>query len=399
MKPIPLLRRCVGLAVVLFAAPTGWAAEKSLNPAYVGQIFGLTKLHRIEIVVPAASLFRFQDRNAARVRGTISFDGTVLHDIGVRQQGGTFLPYVGINGKPSLSLKFNEFTPGQELFGLKKLILKNQAQDRSLVNEHLTYEVFLRAGYPAPLTSFAQVKLNGIDQGIYLLRKPINQQFLARHFGKDRSKGKLYEIVQDIDPVRFPERLDLKDEQEEKRSRNDVRSLAVAARSATPETFAKVIAPHLDLDRFITYFALETATSHADGYANNTNNTYLYHVPIDDRFIFLPQGADQSFWAAAKPKRIYAPGQLRTAGSLARQVLDSPELRKKFDAELHRVGHAPVWDKDALLARVAEVERLLGSATPSARVTSDIAKFQRLRPVIEAFINNGGTTGGTANLP
>ena len=131
MKPIPLLRRCVGLAVVLFAAPTGWAAEKSLNPAYVGQIFGLTKLHRIEIVVPAASLFRFQDRNAARVRGTISFDGTVLHDIGVRQQGGTFLPYVGINGKPSLSLKFNEFTPGQELFGLKKLILKNQAQDRS----------------------------------------------------------------------------------------------------------------------------------------------------------------------------------------------------------------------------------------------------------------------------
>jgi spore coat protein CotH len=399
MKLNPLLRRCLGLAALLLADPAGRAAAAAAEPAYVTRVFGLAKLHRIEIVVPEASLVHFQDRNAGRVKGTISFDGTVLRDIGVRQQGGTFLPYVGINGKPSLSLKFNEFTTGQELFGLKKLILKNQAQDRSLVNEHLTYEVFLRAGYPAPLTSYAQVKLNGIDQGIYLLREPINQQFLVRHFGKDRSKGNLYEIVQDIDPVRFPERLDLKDEEEDKRSRDDVRSLAVAARSATPETFAQVIAPHLDLDRFITYFALETATSHADGYANNTNNTYLYHMPGDDRFVFLPQGADQSFWAAAQSKRIYAPGQLRTAGSLARQVLDVPELRKKFDAEFQRVGRAPVWDKAALLARVAQVERLLAMATPGPKVTADVAKFQRLRPLIEAFINNGGTTGGTANLP
>ena len=108
-----------------------------------------------------------------------------------RPSGGRHLSLVTcpIEGKPSLSLKFDEFVKGQRLFDLDKLILKNELQDLGLVNEHLTYEVFRRAGLAASMTAHARVTINGIDVGIYLLREPIDKDFLVRNFGKGFETG------------------------------------------------------------------------------------------------------------------------------------------------------------------------------------------------------------------
>jgi len=50
------------------------------------------------------------------------------------------------------------------------------------------------------------------------------------------------------------------------------------------------------VDGYLSHLALETFTSHTDGYAMNRNNYRLYHDPADGRFHFLVHGLD---WAYA----------------------------------------------------------------------------------------------------
>ena len=93
------------------------------------------------------------------MRCTFTFDGVTLKDVGVRQAGGSFNRFVSIDEKPTLSLKFDDFVNGQELHGLEKMVLKDGRQDSGFVGEHLTYDVYRRAGIAAngqPTTGSAQ---------------------------------------------------------------------------------------------------------------------------------------------------------------------------------------------------------------------------------------------------
>ncbi|HEX5107688.1 MAG TPA: hypothetical protein VFV95_04545 [Vicinamibacterales bacterium] len=112
----------------------------------------------------------------------------------------------------------------------------------------------------------------------------------------------------------------------------------------------------------------------------------------------IPHGADSSFWAIAQITKLRSPFQTPRA-ALARRVQAIPELAQKFAAEVARVGREPVWDKKALHDRLAEVARILASAPATGRAAADVKKFTDYRPVIEAFIDAGGTTNGTAGLP
>jgi uncharacterized protein YlxP (DUF503 family) len=195
-----------------------------------------------------------------------------------------------------------------------------------------------------------------------------------------------------------PTQIALKDEVEQKRQRTELLGAADAVQNAPPETFAAAVSKYLDLDRYITFYAVEAATSNYDGFSFNVNNAYLYAHPQDGRLIMIPYGADSSFWAIARLTKIQSPFQTPRA-ALARRVQSISELQRKFSAEVARVGREPVWDKKALHARLAAVERILASAPKTTRAAADVKKFTDYRPVVEAFINNGGTTNPVAGLP
>ena len=142
---------------------------------------------------------------------------------------------------------------------------------------------------------------------------------------------------------------------------------------------------------------MEAVTSNYDGFSFNVNNAYLYAHPRDGRLITIPYGADSSFWAEARITKIRSPFQTPRA-SLARRVQSSPELAQRFAAEAARVGREPVWDKKVLLDRLAQVNRILATAPTTGRTAVDVKRFADYRPVIEAFINAGGTAN-TAGLP
>jgi hypothetical protein len=88
--------------------------------------------------------------------------------------------------------------------------------------EHLTYEVYRRAGIAAPLTANAHVTINGIDSGIYAMREPINRDFLTRSFGRQFSRGNIYELNYQPDPMLQPNQILLRNEVDERRTRTEL---------------------------------------------------------------------------------------------------------------------------------------------------------------------------------
>ena len=372
-------------------------ARKERLTAAVARVYDTSLLHRIEIVISPQDAATIVNRTSERVRGTFTFDGVALKDVGIRQAGGTFNRFVSIDQKPTLSVKFDDFVDKQTLHGLEKMVLKDGRQDTGFVGEHLTYEVYRRAGIAAPMTAHAHVTINGQDSGIYVIREPINRDFLTRNFGRPFSTGNLYELNYGPDPMTGPARVRLKDEVEQKRTRTEMLGASDAVLNASPETFVAAVSKYLDLERYITFYAVEAVTSNYDGFSFNVNNAYLYTHPRDGRLIMIPYGADSSFWAEARITKIRSPFQAARA-ALPRRVQSIPELAQKFTAEAARVGMEPVWDKKVLLERLAQVGRLLSTAPTTGRSAADVKRFADYRPVIEAFINAGGTTN-TAGLP
>ena len=376
--------------------PQAEARQERLKAA-VARVYDTSVLHRIEIVIAPDDARTILNRTDDRVRCTFTFDGVVLKDVGVRQAGGTFNRFVPLEGKPTLSLKFDDFVEGQELHGLEKIVLKDGRQDTGLVGEHLTYEVYRRAGIAAPMTAHAHVTINGLDSGIYVMREPINRDFLTRNFGRPFSHGNLYELSYRPDPMTSPREIRLKDELEQKRTRTELVGASDAVMNASPDTFAAAVSKYLDLERYITFYAVEAVTSNYDGFSFNTKNAYLYAHPGDGRLVTIPYGADSSFWAIAQITKIRSPFQ-PARSALPRRIQSVPELAQKFKDEVARIGREPIWDKQVLHSRLADVARVLSTAPQTTRAGADVKRFTDYRPTIEAFINAGGTSGA-ASLP
>src|SRR5947209_7801123 len=90
--------------------------------------------------------------------------------------------YQDIDQKPSLTLHFNKFAPGQRFHGLEKISLNNSVQDPSYLSEALAREVFMDLGVPSPRAGHAFVRINGRETGFYVLLEGWDKPFLHRHF-------------------------------------------------------------------------------------------------------------------------------------------------------------------------------------------------------------------------
>ena len=122
---------------------------------------------------------------------------------------------------------------------------------------------------------------------------------------------------------------------------------------------------------------------HWDGFAGNNNNTYIYALPKEGRFILLPWGADQTLGLGRSAFR-------RSNGlksSLVQRLMSVPALAARLQEEIARVSRAPVWDLAHLQARIERVATSLGAVTPPpGRTASDIQSFKAWRATVESAI-------------
>jgi cysteine-rich repeat protein len=325
-----------------------------------GAIFDRSRLHTIAITVDDAYLRRLATDLEVRVPCTLTYDGEVVPNAGIRQKGNDLRE---LSEKPSFSIKIDEFDEEAELLGVKKLLLNSSEQDPTFLRELVGGELHARAYLPAARIAHAVVSLNGVDKGIYVVAEAIDKRFLRRHFGEENDEGALYEgpccgdFVDDIGAVELDGGVD--------DGEAALRALASAIRDTPDDQLAARVDKLLDLDQFMTIYAIEALLGHWDGYAYRANNYYLYKNPADGRFVFIPHGMDRIL------DDVRFDPETEPVAVLPRRILEIPALADRFHAELDRVVSS-AWDEAAVLATLDEAARVIGTASAGGATQADL---------------------------
>jgi spore coat protein CotH len=283
------LARFLVATLLIFLAWAAAAAEQDQVPR--SDLFDSHRVLKIEISVAPADWekLRNQERDIAAefskerlnrsakspytwFSGDISIDGTRLKNVGLRKRG-----FIGSADKdrPGLNIEFDKFVKGQRLGGRASLKLHNNKQDSSNVRQAIAYRIFNAAGVPAPRCNFATVTVNGTNLGVYSNLEGIDPPFLKRHFGDD--SGNLYEAqISDFRPGwtrTFEKKNNGKDS-----NRDDLDAVVKALQADDAQLLAE-LGRVLDIDSFISFWAVESLINHWDGFAGDLNNCFVYHDP------------------------------------------------------------------------------------------------------------------------
>ena len=281
------------------------------------EIFGTGIVHRVSIQLTDAALDALRKQPRDDVRASVQFGGSTLTDVGVHLKGriGSFR---SLDDKPALTLDFDKFSPERRLFGLSKIHLNNSVEDASYLNEYLGTALFRAAGLPATRVAHALVEINGRKLGLYVVKEAFETEFLKLHF--KRTDGNLYENdPSDDEPDRMKRDLGKGPDDQ-----TDLKALLQAAAEPDFGRRWQRLQSLLDLDRFLSFMAVEMMAGHRDGYCLARNNYRVYNDPGAEKFVFLPHGMDQLFGRADLPVRA------RMSGPVASAVMEMPMGRRLY---------------------------------------------------------------------
>ena len=289
-------------------------------------------------------------------KGNVTIGGKLFKNVGLRKKG--LLGSVNAQ-RPSIKINFDKFGAEQEFEGVSLMTLNNNDTDASLVKQHLAYELFRKAGIPAPRCNFARVTVNGEYLGVYSHVESVRKDFLKRHFTK--ASGNLYEgQISDFTEKAagtFDAKINAK-----KNDRNDLLK-ATKALAVPDEQLFDAVGKVINLNDFYRYWAMEGLIGFNDGYSGNQNNFFIYNDPQSGRFKFIPWGADGVFRArSGKASQAGTPMSVMAEGVVAHRLYKTEKGRERYRSELLKVLDE-VWDEQALQVKLDKLTRMLRSHT------------------------------------
>ncbi len=241
------------------------------------------------------------------VEADVEVDGVLYDQVGLRLMGRKR------RAKRNLRIRFNKFNLGQRFHGVKRINIRNNADDPTMIREALALQLMRRAGVPAPRYSFVWVTVNGDPGGVYTLVQQVDKKFLEEQFGEDY--GNLYnvEVGGDLryfgdqepdyfnrspykneeDPMTFERMYELKTN-ELRRDVSDLIGLMRVLDQTDEAELARRVPEVLDVETFLRALAVNSWMANMDSYPGTTDNLYLYR-DIAGRFQYTPWDLNQSF--------------------------------------------------------------------------------------------------------
>ena len=316
-------------ALLLLAAVAGGVSLRAASYAKAGagdELFSSPPRLRIEIpdeglreLREYVQVWRQARPERVDVRATVQEGDKTCTNVAVHLKGSfSFQP---IDGKPSLTLNFDKFAPGQKFHGHTKIHLNNSVQDPGCLSEQFARELFRSVGVPAPRAGPALVNLNGRDLGMCVLIEGANKEWVKRNFAS--AKGNLYDGGSGEEITRALEA----DSGENRDDRTDLTNLVKAAREPDLKKRLARLTELLDVEEFITFAATEAFIGHWDGYAIGGNNYRLFHDASRGKMIFIPGGLDQLFGVSSSPNMSIMPV---FKGLVAKSLFAIPEARQRY---------------------------------------------------------------------
>ena len=380
---------CVGGAVLALGGTGGAASSDIANSesAYLSDLFAGRTVAHIQIQISAdgmRDLSRYDGDNHHRpfALARVNEEGNLYTNVEVHVKGGAG-SYRPINNNPALTLNFAKYAPGQSFHGLKKFSLNNSVQDPTFLNEKICRELFNSVGSPAPRAGFATVQLNGRKLGIHVVTEGFNKQFLRHYF--ENVHGNLYQTHGNQE---ITDRLDVNSGDDPKND-SGLRALAQAVSEKDPAVRWRRLGQTLEVDRFMTFMALEVMLCHWDGYCMNQNNYRVFHDLGANKIVFIAHGMDQMFGTGT----MQLGGDKSSAdcpifpewhGAVAEAVMSTPEGRRLYVARLGQL-YTNLFRVDALLKRVDELSSVVGGALAESGARS-ARDYQRKVDGLKAHI-------------
>ena len=338
------MNKLVWLALGSFLLLGGFnvtAAGRKVEPLPAEDLFRDEVIPRLQIRIPPAAVEQLRQHPRTYVSATVREGNLTYTNVQIRLKGGPG-SFRAFDDQPAFTVNFGQQAAGQKFHGLKKLHLNNSVQDPTYLSEKICRELFEAAGVPAPRAGHAVVEVNGRRLGLYVLIEGIDKHFLRRHF-KD-ADGNLYDGHSGSD-VNHGLQINSGENPEDRSALN---ALVKATREPDLEKRLAALQATLDVDRFLSFLAVEIMIGHWDGYALSRNNYRIFHDRAQNRLVFLPQGIDQCFHRQTLP--IFPPMQ----GIVARSVLEVPQLRARYQERMAELL-TNVFRSPTLISHVQDV--------------------------------------------
>ncbi len=346
--------------------------------------------------------------NEERLTGSVSINGEVFDSVGVRYKGNS--SYRDNQVKNPFNIKLDYIIDDQENQDFGTLKLANVYKDPSFVRETLGYEI-ARRYFPASLSNYARVTVNGSYLGLYTSDQDVDRFFMRSNFGSGgnpRIKGEIsnnalpgsmggvwqyfgadstsyfskYELESDAGWGELIEFLD------------------------TLNNHTESVEQVLNLDRHLWFLAFQNLFVNLDGPINNPQNYYLYQDDLG-RFNPIPWDLNECFGVFTSHQ---TSGQLNTyqlqrLSPFANQseadypvvskILNNPQYEKMYVAHMKTMLNEIVqsgWYHD----RALEIQAIIAD-----EVQADPNKFYTYSNFVSnitSTVSSGGPRPGPGTI-
>lgn len=240
----------------------------------------------------------------ADVKITDALGVNTYPSIGIRLKGNSSYNHPG--NKKSFKIDFNEYVPGQNHDGLKKINFNNCFKDPSFMREKLFFDVCKAADVPAPRVNYANVYMNGTFWGFYDMVEQIDDQFLDWNILNDA--GNLFKAGDNFGGSNlaadliyygtlasdYTVRYELKTN-ETANDWSDLISLLNYINNSSDANFEAQFSTKFNSTKLLRSIALDNLFSNLDSYLNSARNYYIYHNTFTDKWEWIKWDANETF--------------------------------------------------------------------------------------------------------
>lgn len=293
------------VALMITALLSVWASvqeENGVAMAYETRLFDDTRVHTIDITIDDWGALIEEAQEERYVPCTLTIDDEVFRQVGIRAKGNNSLRLTSEYEltRYSLKVEFDHYLPQGNYHGLDKLSLDASFQDNSYLKTVLAFDMMRFMGVPTPLCSYAWVRVNGEDWGLFLAVEECEEAFASRNFGWDH--GVLYQpdyrslndenadvALRYIDeqPSSYP---NIFDHAKTPMVHSDQRRLIEALRKLSQGEVTTAV----HTDEVLRYFVVQVFVMNWDSYLGHTGHNYILYEE-EGRLWMLPWDYNLAF--------------------------------------------------------------------------------------------------------
>ena len=293
------------VALMITALLSMWASvqeENGVAMAYETRLFDDTRVHTIDITIDDWGALIEEAQKERYVPCTMTIDDEVFRQVGIRAKGNNSLRLTSEYEltRYSLKVEFDHYLPQGNYHGLDKLSLDASFQDNSYLKTVLAFDMMRFMGVPTPLCSYAWVRVNGEDWGLFLAVEECEEAFASRNFGWDH--GVLYQpdyrslndenadvALRYIDeqPSSYP---NIFDHAKTPMVHSDQRRLIEALRKLSQGEVTTAV----HTEEVLRYFVVQVFVMNWDSYLGHTGHNYILYEE-EGRLWMLPWDYNLAF--------------------------------------------------------------------------------------------------------